>query len=82
MTMVMPRTNISKEITAAVKVPMGKKGLRYLIPRYPIPSVRWKQPQRARVFLPMTKSGKVAAAYEQFAKEVAEIGEKQTQKSS
>ena len=55
MTMVMPRTNISKEITATVKVPTVKKS-RCLIRRYPILSVRWKLPQRARAFLLTTKA--------------------------
>ena len=35
MTMVMPRTNISKEITASVKVHTGK-GSKFLIPKSPI----------------------------------------------
>ena len=54
MTMVMPRTNISKEVTALVKSAYGQN-IKSLMPRYPIPSVRWKQPQRVRAFLPMTK---------------------------
>ncbi len=37
------------------KMLMGRKS-RSLIRRYPILSVRWKLPQRARVFLPMTKA--------------------------
>ena len=55
MTMVMPRTNISKEITATVKSAYGQKS-RCLILRYRILSVRWKLPQRARAFLLMTKA--------------------------
>ena len=76
MTMVMPRTNISKEITATVKSAYGKK-IKVFDTRYLILSVRWKLPQKAKVFLLTTKAAKVAAAYEQLGKEVAEIGEKQ-----
>lgn len=57
MTMVMPRTNISKEITATVKSAYGQKS-RSLIPRYRTPSVPWKPPQRARVFLPTTRAAR------------------------
>ena len=35
--------------------------------------MRWKLPQREKVFSLYDKSGKVAAAYEQFGKEVADI---------
>ena len=58
MTMVMPRTNISKEITATVRVPTVRKS-RCLIPRYLILSVRWKQPQRVKAFSPTTKAARL-----------------------
>ena len=69
MTMVMPRTNISKEITATVKSAYGKK-IKVFDTEIP-------HSIRAVEATAEGKSGKVAAAYEQFGKEVAEIGEKQ-----
>ena len=77
MTMVMPRTNISKEITATVKSAYGKK-IKVFDTEIPH-SIRAVEAtaEGKKYFLLTTKSGKVAAAYEQLGKEVAEIGEKQ-----
>ena len=71
MTMVMPRTNISKEITASVK--------RIKVFDTEIPhSIRAVEATaEGKSIFAYDKSGKVAAAYEQLGKEVAEIGEKQ-----
>ena len=62
MTMVMPRTNITKEITATVKYTVRKS--RYLIPdTHSIRAV--EVPQRAKVFC-LRQKQQVAAAYERF----------------
>lgn len=76
MTMVMPRTNISKEITATVKSAYGQKVKVFdtEIPHF-IRAV--EATAEGKSIFAYDKSGKVAAAYEQFGKEVAEIGEKQ-----
>ena len=58
MTMVMPRTNISKEITATVKSAYGQK-IKVFDTEIHIISVRWKLPQRAKVFLPTTKAARL-----------------------
>ena len=76
MTMVMPRTNISKEVTALVRSAYGQniKVFDAQIPH----SIRAVEAtaEGKRIFA-YDKGGKVAAAYEQFGKEVAHIGEKQ-----
>ena len=66
MTMVMPRTNISKDIISSVKSAYGQK-IRVFDTQIPH-SVRAVE---------ATAEGKSIFAYEQFAKEVVEIGEKQ-----
>ncbi len=58
MTMVMPRTNISKEITATVKSAYGKK-IKVFDTEIPLLSVRWKLPQKAKVSLPTTKAARL-----------------------
>ena len=72
MTMVMPRTNISKEITASVKSAYGQR-IKVFDTEIPH-SIRAVE---GKSIFAYDKSGKVAAAYEQLGKEVAEIGEKQ-----
>ena len=77
MTMVMPRTNITKEITATVKSAYGQKRIKVFDTEIPH-SIRAVEATAAgKSIFAYDKSGKVAAAYEQFAKEVVEIGEKQ-----
>ena len=66
MTMVMPRTNITKEITATVKSAYGQK----------IKVFDTEIPHSIRA-VEATAEGKSIFAYEQSGKEVAEIGEKQ-----
>ena len=76
MTMVMPRTNISKEITATVKSAYGQK-IKVFDTEIPYSIRAVEATAEGKSIFAYDKSGKVAAAYEQFGKEVAEIGEKQ-----
>mgnify|MGYP000419488130 CR=1 FL=1 len=76
MTMVMPRTNISKEITATVKSAYGKK-IKVFDTEIPHSIRAVEATAEGKSIFAYDKSGKVAEAYEQFGKEVAEIGEKQ-----
>ena len=76
MTMVMPRTNISKEITATVKSVYGQK-IKVFDTEIPHSIRAVEATAEGKSIFAYDKSGKVAAAYEQFGKEVAEIGEKQ-----
>ena len=76
MTMVMPRTNISKEITATVKGAYGKK-IKVFDTEIPHSIRAVEATAEGKSIFAYDKSGKVAAAYEQLGKEVAEIGEKQ-----
>ncbi len=69
MTMVMPRTNISKEITATVKSAYRteNQGVRYPdTPFHPC----GRSHHRGKSIFAYDKGGKVAAAYEQLGKEV------------
>ena len=76
MTMVMPRTNISKEITATVKSAYGQR-IKVFDTEIPHSIRAVEATAEGKSIFAYDKSGKVAAAYEQFGKEVAEIGEKQ-----
>ncbi|MEZ3435173.1 MAG: AAA family ATPase [Lachnospiraceae bacterium] len=76
MTMVMPRTNISKEITATVKNVYGQR-IKVFDSQIPHSIRAVEATAEGKSIFAYDKGGKVAAAYEQFAKEVAEIGEKQ-----
>ena len=76
MTMVMPRTNISKEITATVKSAYGKK-IKVFDTEIPHSIRAVEATAEGKSIFAYDKGGKVAAAYEQFSKEVAELGEKQ-----
>ena len=76
MTMVMPRTNISKEITATVKSAYGQK-IKVFDSEIPHSIRAVEATAEGKSIFAYDKGGKVAAAYEQFAKEVAELGEKQ-----
>ena len=76
MTMVMPRTNISKEITATVKNAYGQR-IKVFDSQIPHSIRAVEATAEGKSIFAYDKGGKVAAAYEQFAKEVAEIGEKQ-----
>ena len=76
MTMVMPRTNISKEITATVKSAYGQR-IKVFDTQIPHSIRAVEATAEGKSIFAYDKGGKVAAAYEQFGKEVAEIGEKQ-----
>ena len=76
MTMVMPRTNISKEITATVKSAYGQR-IKVLDTQIPHSIRAVEATAEGKSIFAYDKGGKVAAAYEQFGKEVAELGEKQ-----
>ncbi len=76
MTMVMPRTNISKEITATVRSAYGQK-IKVFDIQIPHSIRAVEATAEGKSIFAYDKGGKVAAAYEQFGKEVAELGEKQ-----
>ena len=76
MTMVMPRTNISKEITATVKNAYGQR-IKVFDAQIPHSIRAVEATAEGKSIFAYDKGGKVAAAYEQFGKEVIEIGEKQ-----
>ena len=76
MTMVMPRTNISKEIIATVRSAYGQK-IKIFDTQIPHSIRAVEATAEGKSIFAYDKGGKVAAAYEQFGKEVAELGEKQ-----
>ena len=80
MTMVMPRTNISKEVTALVKSAYGQN-IKVIDAQIPHSIRAVEATAEGKSIFAYDKSGKVAAAYEQFGKEVADIGEKQRNKN-
>lgn len=76
MTMVMPRTNISKEVTALVKSAYGQQ-IKVFDAQIPHSIRAVEATAEGKSIFAYDKNGKVAAAYEQLGKEVAELGEKQ-----
>ena len=76
MTMVMPRTNISKEVTALVRSAYGQN-IKVFDAQIPHSIRAVEATAEGKSLFAYDKGGKVAAAYEQFGKEVADIGEKQ-----
>jgi len=80
MTMVMPRTNISKEITALVKSAYGQK-IKVFESEIPHSIRAVEATAEGKSIYAYDKNGKVAEAYEQFSKEVVEIGEKAKNKN-
>lgn len=76
MTMVMPRTNISKEVTALVRSAYGQD-IKVFDAQIPHSIRAVEATAEGKSIFAYDKGGKVAAAYEQFGKEVAHIGEKQ-----
>lgn len=80
MTMVMPRTNISKEVTALVKSAYGQN-IKVFDAQIPHSIRAVEATVEGKSIFAYDKNGKVAAAYEQFGKEVADIGEKQRNKN-
>ena len=80
MTIVMPRTNISKEVTALVKSAYGQN-IKVFDAQIPHSIRAVEATAEGKSIFAYDKNGKVAAAYEQFGKEVADIGEKQRNKN-
>ena len=76
MTMVMPRTNISKEVTALVRSAYGQN-IKVFDAQIPHSIRAVEATAEGKSIFAYDKGGKGAAAYEQFGKEVADIGEKQ-----
>lgn len=76
MTMVMPRTNISKEVTALVRSAYGQN-IKVFDAQIPHSIRAVEATAEGKSIFAYDKGGKVAATYEQFGKEVADIGEKQ-----
>ena len=76
MTMVMPRTNISKEVTALVRSAYGQN-IKVFDAQIPHSIRAVEATAEGKSIFAYDKGGKVAAAYEQFGKEVADIREKQ-----
>lgn len=76
MTMVMPRTNISKEVTALVRSAYGQN-IKVFDAQIPHSIRAVEATAEGKSIFAYDKGGKVAAAYKQFGKEVADIGEKQ-----
>ena len=80
MTMVMPRTNISKEVTALVRSAYGQN-IKVFDAQIPHSIRAVEATAEGKSIFAYDKGGKVAAAYEQLGKEVADIGEKQRNKN-
>lgn len=80
MTMVMPRTNSSKEVTASIKSAYGQK-IKVFDAQIPFAISVVDASAAGKSIFAYDKRGKAAAAYEQFSKEVADIGEKQRNKN-
>ena len=76
MTMVMPRTNISKEITATVKSAYGQK-IKVFNSEIPYSIRAVEATAEGKSIFSYDKGGKVAASYEQLSKEVADIVQRQ-----
>lgn len=76
MTMAMPRTNITKEVIGTVRSAYGQK-IKVFDTLIPFSIRAVEATAEGKSIFAYDKSGKVAAAYEQFGKEVADIGEKQ-----
>jgi len=75
MTMVMTRTNISKEITDSVKSAYGQR-IKVFESEIPHSIRAVEATAEGKSIYAYDKNGKVAEAYGRFSKEVAEIGEK------
>lgn len=80
MTMVMPRTRITQTVISTVKNAYGRN-IRIFDTQIPFSIRAVEATAEGKSIFAYDKSGKVAAAYEQFGKEVADIGEKQRNKN-
>ena len=76
MTMVMPRTKITQTVISIVKNAYGRN-IKIFDTQIPFSIRAVEATAEGKSIFAYDKSGKVAAAYEQFGKEVEEIGEKQ-----
>lgn len=76
MTMVMPRTKITQTVISAVKNAYGRN-IKIFDTQIPFSIRAVEATAEGKSIFAYDKSGKVATAYEQFGKEVVEIGEKQ-----
>ena len=76
MTMVMPRTKITQTVISTVKNAYGRN-IKIFDTQIPFSIRAVEATAEGKSIFAYDKSGKVATAYEQFGKEVAEIGEKQ-----
>ena len=80
MTMVMPRTKITQTVIATVKNAYGRN-IRIFDTQIPFSIRAVEATAEGKSIFAYDKSGKVVAAYEQFGKEGADIGEKQRNKN-
>lgn len=80
MTMVMPRTRITQTVISTVKNAYGRN-IRIFDTQIPFSIRAVEATAEGKSIFAYDKSGKAAAAYEQFGKEVADIGEKQRNKN-
>ena len=80
MTMVMPRTRITQTVIATVKNAYGRN-IRIFDTQIPFSIHAVEATAEGKSIFAYDKSGKVAVAYQQFGKEVADIGEKQRNKN-
>lgn len=80
MTMVMPRTKITQTVISAVKNAYGRN-IKIFDTQIPFSIRAVEATAEGKSIFAYDKSGKVATAYEQFGKEVADIGEKQRNKN-
>ena len=80
MTMVMPRTRITQTVISTVKNAYGRN-IRIFDTQIPFSIRAVEATAEGKSIFAYDKSGKVAAAYEQLGKEVADIGEKQRNKN-
>ena len=80
MTMVMPRTKITQTVISAVKNAYGRN-IKIFDTQIPFSIRAVEATAEGKSIFSYDKSGKIAAAYEQFGKEVADIGEKQRNKN-
>ena len=76
MTMVIPRTKITQTVISTVKNAYGRN-IKIFDTQIPFSIRAVEATAEGKSIFAYDKSGKVAAAYEQFGKEVEEIGEKQ-----
>ena len=76
MTMVMPRTKITQTVISTVKNAYGRN-IKIFDTQIPFSIRAVEATAEGKSIFAYDKSGKVAAAYEQFGKKVEEIGEKQ-----